>query len=251
MTTAFGELAARLAAQRYRTTPGLVAEVLREAILRSLLKGGERLRQDEIAASLGVSRIPVREALRQIEAEGLVTFYPHRGAVVSELSHEEVQEIYEIRIPLEATAIRLAVPHLEEDDLRRAEQILEAMDRETDVARWSTLNREFHTSLYAPANRPRLMALINVLRTNVERYLRIYISLMRHRPNAQREHRRIVAACRRRDAAAAAKALESHLGNTSRSLVAYLRKSRGKGPAADSEDRAPPDQAKRSGRRAT
>lgn len=251
MTTAFGELAARLAAQRYRTTPGLVAEVLREAILRNVLKGGGRLRQDEIAASLGVSRIPVREALRQLEAEGLVTFYPHRGAVVSELSHEEVQEIYEIRIPLETTAIRLAVPHLGEDDLRRAEQILEAMDGETDVARWNTLNREFHTSLYAPANRPRLLALINVLRTNVERYLRIYISLMHHKPSAQREHRQIVAACRRRDAAAAAKALESHLGNTSRSLVTYLRKSRRKGPAADSEDRAPPDRARRSGRTAT
>lgn len=220
------ELAAGLAAQRYRTTPGLVAEVLREAILRSVLKGGEQLPQDEIAAQLGVSRIPVREALRQLEAEGLVTFYPHRGAVVSELSDQEVQEIYEIRIPLEITAIRLAIPHLAEEDLRRAEDLLAAIDRETDVAKWSDLNREFHGTLYAPANRPRLVALINTLRTNVERYQRIYISLMQHKPTSQREHRQIIEACRRRDIVGAVEALERHLGSASQLLVAYLRKGR-------------------------
>lgn len=228
-----GELAESLSAQRYRTAPGLVAEVLREAILRNVLKGGEQLRQDEIAAHLGVSRIPVREALRQLEAEGLVTFYPHRGAIVSELSHQEVQEIYEIRIPLEVIAIRLAIPHLSEHDLQHADEILEALDRETEVPKWSELNREFHSTLYAPADRRRLLALINTLRTNVERYQRIYISLMHHKPNSQREHRQIIEACKRRDVAAAVKALESHLGNAAQSLVAYLRDSREKGPATE------------------
>lgn len=221
-----GELAAALSAQRYRTTPGLVAEVLREAILRNVLTGGQQLRQDEIAAHLGVSRIPVREALRQLEAEGLVTFFPHRGAVVSELSHQEVQEIYEIRIPLEATALRLALPRLTQQDLERAEAILEAIDRETEVAKWSGLNREFHTILYAPADRPRLLALINTLRTNVERYQRIYISLMQHKVNSQREHRQILEACRRRDVGTAVQALESHLGQAAQELVAYLRDGR-------------------------
>lgn len=221
-----GELAAALSAQRYRTTPGLVAEVLREAILRNVLTGGQQLRQDEIAAHLGVSRIPVREALRQLEAEGLVTFFPHRGAVVSELSHQEVQEIYEIRIPLEATALRLALPRLTQQDLERAEAILEAIDRETEVAKWSGLNREFHTILYTPADRPRLLALINTLRTNVERYQRIYISLMQHKVNSQREHRQILEACRRRDVGTAVQALESHLGQAAQELVAYLRDGR-------------------------
>jgi DNA-binding GntR family transcriptional regulator len=221
------ELASALSAQRYRTTPGLVAEVLREAILRNVLAGGHRLRQDEIAAHLGVSRIPVREALRQLEAEGLVTFYPHRGAVVSALSYQEVQEIYEIRIPLEATALRLALPRLTRRDLERAEGILEAIDRETEVAKWSGLNREFHTVLYAPADRPRLLALINTLRTNVERYQRIYISLMQHKVHSQREHRQILAACRQRDVEAAVRALESHLGQAAQELVAYLRDGRG------------------------
>ncbi|MDR7465345.1 MAG: GntR family transcriptional regulator [Armatimonadota bacterium] len=203
-----------------------MAEVLREAILRNVLTGGQQLRQDEIAAHLGVSRIPVREALRQLEAEGLVTFFPHRGAVVSELSHQEVQEIYEIRIPLEATALRLALPRLTQQDLERAEAILEAIDRETEVAKWSGLNREFHTILYTPADRPRLLALINTLRTNVERYQRIYISLMQHKVNSQREHRQILEACRRRDVGTAVQALESHLGQAAQELVAYLRDGR-------------------------
>lgn len=230
-----GELAATLTAQRYRTAPGLVAEVLREAILRNVLAGGEQLRQDEIAAHLGVSRIPVREALRQLEAEGLVTFFPRRGAVVSQLSYQEVQEIYEIRIPLEAAALRLAIPHLSEDDLQRAAEILDTIDREAEVTRWSELNRAFHTTLYAPAGRARLLTLINTLRTNVERYQRIYISLMHHNPDSQREHRLILEACRRRDIVAAVKALESHLGNAAQSLVAYLRDTRHEVREADTK----------------
>ncbi len=220
------ELAAGLAAQRYRTTPGLAAEVLREAILLGVLKGGEQLRQDEIAAHLGVSRIPVREAFRQLEAEGLVVFYPHRGAVVSELSNREVQEIYEIRIALETTAIRLAIPHLSERDLQRAEKVLDEIDLAPDVAKWSVLNREFHTVLYTPADRPRLLALINTMRTNVERYQRIYISLMQHQANSQVEHREILEACTRRDVRSAVRGLERHLGNAARSLAAYLKNPR-------------------------
>ncbi|MDR7544501.1 MAG: GntR family transcriptional regulator, partial [Armatimonadota bacterium] len=139
---------------------------------------------------------------------------------------QEVQEIYEIRIPLEATALRLALPRLTQQDLERAEAILEAIDRETEVAKWSGLNREFHTILYTPADRPRLLALINTLRTNVERYQRIYISLMQHKVNSQREHRQILEACRRRDVGTAVQALESHLGQAAQELVAYLRDGR-------------------------
>jgi len=150
------ELAAQ-AMRTHRTTPSLVAEVLREAILRGVLKGGQPLPQDELAARFGLSRIPIREALRQLEGEGLVTVYPHRGAVVSELSGEELQEMCEIRIALETAAVRLAIPHLDGETLSRAEAILTATDRETDVvAHWSKNNWTFHSTLYMPAHRPRL-----------------------------------------------------------------------------------------------
>ncbi|MDR5694535.1 MAG: GntR family transcriptional regulator [Armatimonadota bacterium] len=215
---------ASLAVQRYRTTPALIAEVLREAILRGILEGGMQLRQDEIAKSFGVSRIPVREALRQLAGEGLVEFKPHRGAIVSTLSTEEIREIYEIRIALETMAIQLAVPQLTEEDLARAEQILEEIDRETDTGRWSELNGEFHATLYAPAKRPHLFSLINTHRTNVDRYLRIYISVMKRKQRSQAEHRRILEACRRRDTEGAVKALEEHLRSASEQLVTYLEK---------------------------
>jgi len=204
----------------------MVAEVLREAILRGILTAGQQLRQDEIARELGVSHIPVREALRQLEAEGLVRLRPYRGFEVSELSPEEVEELYEIRIPLECQALRLAMPHLTDEDLRRAEEILDAIDAEADPSAWSQLNTEFHAVLYAPSRRQRLLNLIRTLRTNVDRYLRLYISVMQRKQYSQQEHRKILEAVRRRDVAAAVEALEEHLGIACRMLVDYLRRER-------------------------
>lgn len=204
----------------------MVADVLREAILRGILVAGQQLRQDEIARELGVSHIPVREALRQLEAEGLVRLRPYRGFEVSELSPEEVEELYEIRIPLECQALRLALPHLTDEDVERAERILDAIDAEDDPSTWSELNTEFHAVLYAPSRRQRLLNLIRTLRTNVDRYLRLYISVMQRKEYSQREHRKILEAVRRRDAAGAVAALEEHLGIACRMLVDYLRRER-------------------------
>lgn len=151
--------------QQQRSTPDLIADALRKAILRGLFQSGQSLRQDEIATQFGVSRIPVREALRQLEAEGLVTLYPNRGATVSALSPAEIQEICEIRIALETTAIQLAIPQMATSDLQKAKTILE-MTQETEASRWAELNWEFHATLYTPANRPRLLSLIKTLHIN-------------------------------------------------------------------------------------
>lgn len=209
-----------------RSTPLLVADVLRQAILRGILTAGQQLRQDEIARELGVSHIPVREALRQLEAEGLVRLRPYRGFEVSELSPEGVEELYEIRIPLECQALRLALPHLTEEDVRKAEQVLDAIDAADDPSVWSELNTEFHAVLYAPSRRQRLLNLIRTLRTNVDRYLRLYISVMQRKQFSQREHRRILDAVRKRDEAEALRALEEHLDIACRMLVDYLRRER-------------------------
>lgn len=217
---------AEAAAPGPRSTPVMVAEVLREAILRGILLAGQQLRQDEIARQLGVSHIPVREALRQLEAEGLVRLRPYRGFEVSELSPEEVEELYEIRIPLECQALRLAMPHLTPDDLRRAAEVLQAIDAESNPSAWSQLNMEFHAILYTPSRRQRLLNLIRTLRTNVDRYLRLYISVMHRKEYSQREHRKILEAVRARDVEAAVAALEEHLGIACRMLVDYLRRER-------------------------
>jgi DNA-binding GntR family transcriptional regulator len=146
--------------------------------------------------------------------------------LVSSLSADEVQEIYDMRIPLECTALRLALPHVTDADVRRSEEILDAIDQETDIERWGQLNDQFHAGLYALASRPRLLALIKSLRANVGRYLRIYISLLHHKPHSQKEHREILDAVRRCDTAAALAALERHLDVACRGLVAYLSQDR-------------------------
>src|ERR1700739_2717322 len=100
--------------QQQRSTPGLFADAIRLAILRGQLAPGQVLKQEELAKQFGLSRAPVREALRQLEAEGLVISYPHRGTVVAELSPEEIEEVFFIRITLETTVLQLAVPRMTE-----------------------------------------------------------------------------------------------------------------------------------------
>jgi DNA-binding GntR family transcriptional regulator len=220
-----GDLAANVL-QQQRSTPDLIADALREAILRGIFQEGQSLRQDEIAAQFGVSRIPVREALRQLEAEGLVTLQLNRGATVSALSPAEAQEICEIRSALETTAIQLAIPQLTESDLEKATLILDATNQTTDTARWATLNWEFHAALYTPANRPRLLTMIKTLHVNIDRYVRLQMEKMNYLEKSQKEHSQLLDACRQRDAKAAAKVLKRHIDTAGEQLVAYLEQNR-------------------------
>lgn len=207
-----------------RTTPAIVADILRKAILKGELKGGQQLIQADIAKQFGMSRIPVREALKQLEAEGLVKQYPNRGAVISELSASEVQEIYEIRSFLETGAIKLAIKNLNEDDLKYAEEVLEKIDSAPDANTWLELNWKFHSCLYSPANRPRLLSIISNLHVNVARYIRIYLESMNFEEKSQEEHHMIFNACREKNTQKAVELIERHLKNASTTLVAYLSK---------------------------
>ncbi len=220
-----GDLAANLL-QQQRSTPDLIAEALREAILRGIFHEGQSLRQDEIAAQFGVSRIPVREALRQLEAEGLVTLQLNRGATVSALSPVEAQEIFEIRVALETTAIQLAIPKLTESDLEKATVILDATHQTTDVARWAKLNWEFHSTLYTPSDRPRLLAMIKTLHLNIDRYVRLQMEQMNCLEKSQKEHYQLLDACRQRDAKVAVKLLKRHIETAGEQLVTHLQHNR-------------------------
>lgn len=205
------------------TTTESIADALRTDILQGKLKSKQPLRQDEIAANFGVSKIPVREALFQLKAEGLVTFFPNRGATVSELSPEEVDEIYTMRIALETAALQRAVLHLTIANLSQAEEILKAIDQEQDITRWGQLNWEFHATLYHPANLPRLMEWVKMLHINVARYLVIYLAGMDYQATSQREHWQILEACRRGHIKAATEHLEQHLQSASNQLIAFLQ----------------------------
>lgn len=206
------------------STVDLIADSLRADILQDRLKSGQPLRQGEIATRFGVSKIPVREALFQLKGEGLVTFFPNRGAVVSELSIEEMDELYTLRIALETVALRRAIPHLTIADLNRVEKLLGALDQEQNAAQWGKLNWEFHSTLYHPANLPRLMEWVRTLHVNSTRYVIIYLlASPDHRQVTQDEHQQILEACRRGDAKAATVCLEHHLQSTANHLVAFLK----------------------------
>lgn len=201
-----------------------IADSLRADILRGNLKSGQALKQDEIAAQFGISKIPVREALIQLKAEGLVNFYPNRGAFVSELSAVEADEIYVMRIALETAILARAIPNLTVAHLKHAEEILNAIDQEENIAKWGELNWEFHATLYAPALLPRLMDTIKALHTNIARYLVLYLAGMAYQKKSQKEHRAILAACRHGETEKAVTVLDGHLRGAAEHLVAYLNK---------------------------
>jgi DNA-binding GntR family transcriptional regulator len=201
-----------------------IADALRVGILRGKLQGGQPLKQDEIAAQFGVSKIPVREALVQLKAEGLVNFYPNRGAFVSELSATEADEIYIMRIALEKEILAHAIPHLTVAHFKRAGEILAAIDSEENIAKWGELNWDFHATLYSSAELPRIMEIIQTLHTNIARYLVLYLAGMEYQKKSQREHRALLQACRAGDVEKAKDILEEHLRSASTHLVRFLNK---------------------------
>ncbi|RCJ27549.1 GntR family transcriptional regulator [Nostoc minutum NIES-26] len=208
--------------QQQRSTPDLIADALREAILQGIFQEGQSLRQDEIATQFGVSRIPVREALKQLEAEGLVTLHLNRGAMVSVLTAKEAQEICEIRSALEVKAMQLAIPKLSTPDIEKAAVVLEASDQTTDAGLLAKLNWEFHATLYASAERPRLLTMIKNLHVNCDRYVRVQLAQMDYQERSQKEHYQLLDACHQRDSKAAVRLLKRHIDTAGEQLVAYL-----------------------------
>ncbi|HWJ22767.1 MAG TPA: GntR family transcriptional regulator [Gemmatimonadaceae bacterium] len=213
-----------------QTIAGMAVSMLRDRILHGAYPAGEPLRQDAIAEELGVSRIPVREALRQLEAEGLVTFNPHRGAVVSSLSLADIEEVFALRADIECDLLRRAMPRLGDEHVRRAREILDAYDRALrgrEVAAWGALNWQFHASLYAPAERPITLGIVQRLHQQSDRYARMQLALTHGESRASEEHRAILAAVVKRDAKRAAALMKQHILGAGRSLLDFLEAERG------------------------
>src|SRR6185369_10456253 len=204
----------------------MVLDALRERILRGDFPDGEPLRQDALADELGVSRIPIREALRQLEAEGLVTFSPHRGAVVSTLSLDEIDEVFALRADIETALLRRAVPALDAAQIARAAEVLERYGktlRDGDVAAWGEMNWTFHATLYAAAHRPVTLGIAQRLHQQADRYLRMQLTLTHGERRADDEHRAILSAARKRDARRACLLLREHITGAGARLLEFLR----------------------------
>jgi DNA-binding GntR family transcriptional regulator len=205
----------------FRTVGDMVYEVLRESILKGVFKPGEHLRQDRLAEAIGVSRIPVRSALLQLESEGLITFHPYRGAVVNLLSGAELREIYDIRAVLEAHALRNAVEAMTPERLDDLERQARRLNEITDGEEFLAERNAFYRALYDAERQPRLVALIEKLRDEVGRYWlerRVgYVS----RPG-ERDHLQLIAYLRDADADAAVRWLTDHLRRVRDDLAALM-----------------------------
>jgi DNA-binding GntR family transcriptional regulator len=211
---------------QHRTIAAAVAEDLRSRILDGDFKAGVPLRQDALATEFGVSRIPVREALMQLEAEGLVKIHPHRGAIVSELSTEEVQELFELRALLEPRLLKASARHLTAEDYGKLNGILQEYSAElraNHVRRWGELNTAFHTLLYRHAGQPRTMAIVTNLLQECDRHTRLQLSLTDGMKRAETEHAELVRLCETGRIAAAGALLKSHIEEVGKSLRHYLQ----------------------------
>lgn len=211
----------------YKTAQEMVLNYLRQAIPSGVLRPGQRIQQDELATKLGVSRMPVREALRQLEAEGLVTFYPHHGVVVNDVSVEDVEDIYEIRIALESAAARLGTQNITPEDIQYLSKTLVNMEGLSDSfspSDWLALNGIFHGTIYKASNRPRLQKLISSTNLTITPYIRAYIMMPNYLGRSNEEHRRIFQAVESRDGAKAEELTKTHLRETADAVISYLKR---------------------------
>jgi len=211
-----GTLVGASVVRERRTTQELVFEFLRDAILSGRLSGGARLVQDKIAAELSVSRVPVREALLQLEAEGFVRMEAHRGASVVWLSPEEVAETFEIRVLLVSAAARKVVPDLTDEQLAQLERLATLQATEKSMAERVRMNYEFYRILFAGLGRPRWQAMMDKLEREVERFLQPI-----DRPHLG--HLDLVEACKARDADRAARLIAEPLEHVGRRAVERLQ----------------------------
>jgi DNA-binding GntR family transcriptional regulator len=193
-----------------RTLPERLAELIRHAIYDGSLAPGQPLRQADLAARFGVSRIPLREALRQLEAEGLVEFSPYRGAVVAVLLPSELEDLAEIRRVLDVRALRLACRNATPELVRQLEALLDARDRATDMAEWGRFHNGFYAALFAAAGRPHLIAWIAQIHAVSHRYFPTLLRSEAIRDLLQRGTRGLLDKVRRNDANGAAKLLDAY-----------------------------------------
>jgi DNA-binding GntR family transcriptional regulator len=207
--------------RQFRTVGDMVYEVLRESIQTGVFAPGERLRQDQLAEQLGVSRIPVRSALMQLETEGLITVHPYRGATVSELSADEMRENYEIRGVLEGLALRKAAAAMTPERMKELKQLAQELNDVRDGEDFLRMRMRFYHELYDGDHHPQLVALIEKLRNDAGRYW-----LQRHvdyvSPPGERDHGKILDFLDAEDLDGAVRWQQEHLDRVGRQLTELM-----------------------------
>ena len=216
---------ARSRASTRMTVADSATGTLRDMILSGTLADGSPLRQDALADQLGMSRIPIREALSRLEAEGLVASYPHRGFVVTALSRDEILELFELRRMLEPQLLAEAAPRMTDKDFAEAEAILAEYDadlNEANVHRWGELNTRYHMALYSPSGRTKTLEIVRGLLVNTDRYTRMVLTLGTGVAQSKDDHAQMLELLRRGSANQAAALARDHIDLARRDLLTLL-----------------------------
>lgn len=201
---------------------------LQKALRLGRYKPGDRLIPEEIAAEIGMSRMPVRESFRRLAADGLVTLRPNRGCIVTGLTLNEIQETFEIRSVLEGLAVRLAMPRMNAETFEELERLLERMERagQSGSGDWVLRHQEFHAFIYGMSGRPKLIRQIIALHVLIEPYMRIWFDYVDKPLSAREEHGTLIQALRSGDARHAEAVMQKHIVETASILADYASPAR-------------------------
>ncbi len=206
----------------YQPLREVVCESLREAIRRGILKPGERIMEIQLAEELGVSRTPVREAIRKLELEGYVVMMPRRGTYVANMSIRDINEIFEIRTSLESLSNGLAAEHITDEELEHLQRLLVIIGgyiKEGNMEKIVETDIEFHDLMYHAARNQRLVGIISNLRDQLTRFRTLSMSHPGRLEATLEEHKAIVEAIANGDRRSASKAAERHMENSEKTLL--------------------------------
>jgi DNA-binding GntR family transcriptional regulator len=205
------------------TAPEYAAAVVRGAIVVGAIRGGQPIRQDELAAILQTSKVPVREALRELQSEGLVEFIANRGFVAAQHSRAEMDEVFALRLALEPLATQLSMPMITRPDIERAEQAMREIGAITDYSWQCSLNLTLHLALYEPARTPHLIKMIRHAHHVSHRYVHLAIYDKGETFDwSQHQHAAIIAAFTVRDTPAAEQLIRDHIDHAHQDLSEIL-----------------------------
>ncbi len=211
----------------YKPLRELVLDAIRSAIMSGILQPRERLMEIQMAEELGVSRTPIREALRKLELEGFIVMVPRKGAYVADLSFKDIADVFEIRAALEGLAAGLAAERITEEELEDMERLLvekrEAITQ-NDIGKLVEVDTKFHELMYKASRNERLSSIISNLREQIQRFRLTSLSFPGRMKESLDEHKKIVEAIQSRDSQIARHVAQEHIENAENVLMECLKK---------------------------
>ena len=207
----------------YKPLREIVLEALREAIINGVLEPGERLMEVQLAEEMGVSRTPVREAIRKLELEGFVVMMPRKGAYVAGVSYKDIKDVFEIRAALEGLAAGLAAEKVTDNEIEQLERVLHYEKEPATLEEMVQNDTDFHALLYKASRNERLITILGNLREQIQRFRTTSLAVPSRLRYAIQEHREIVDAIARHDVEEAQTLATAHIENAANVMFDALR----------------------------